>query len=616
MRAYWRETQPLLAGFRVMARVLPRVDRVRSLAILVAATLVAVAQVAIGVTTGALIGRVVTTQAVSGWTLVLVLLLPAELLVLQVGQLAGLSVGQTLKRKVDADLRERVLTLSLTPVGISHLEDPEFQKLYGSARNLSPFSFTPGDAAMQLAAGLTIRLQPIVAAAVLAWYEPWLAIGCLLLWALAQLLFIVVNIRLVMGAAGSMSMPDLVYLRDLVQEPAAAKEMRVFGLGHFFSGRYRERTLERIALSLEQRRGHTRSYLRAGSVLGVGLAGSFAWIGLQHTDGRLSTGAAAICIFSVLNIFFVPALFPDIPVMFGVFAVDAVEQAEGAARSDRRITGRDPAPPIDRGISLQGVTFTYPGAAHQVLRSLDLDIPAGQRLAIVGLNGAGKTTLVKLLCRLYDPDAGTIEVDGYALTDLDPHAWSARVGVLFQDFIRFHLPAQDNVRLRGGAPAPGSHNAPGGATPPGVLAAAGRAGVTDLIGTLPDGWDTPLHASARGGVDLSGGQWQRLALARALHSVQNGAGLLILDEPTANLDPQAELSFFDSVLRQKLGGDRPVTTILISHRFATVRHADRIVVLQDGRVTEDGTHDELMQAAGAYRSLFDSQAQAFAEAET
>ena len=150
--------------------------------------------------------------------------------------------------------------------------------------------------------------------------------------------------------------------------------------------------------------------------------------------------------------------------------------------------------------------------------------------------------------------------------------------------------------------------------PQAVAAAADRAGVTELIEELPSGWDTPLHASARGGVDLSGGQWQRLALARALHTVENGAGLLILDEPTANLDPRAELSFFDSVLGQELSRERPVTTILISHRFATVRHADRIVVLENGCVTEDGTHEELMRTAGAYRTLFDSQAHAFAEA--
>jgi ATP-binding cassette subfamily B protein len=610
VRALLRETKPLLDGFRILARTLPRIDRVRTAGVVGAAIIVAVAQVGLGVTTGMLIGRVSSNPTVAGWTLVLLLMLPFELLILQVGQLAGLSVGQSLKRKVDADLRQRVLTMSLEPIGIAHLEDPEAQALFGAARNLSPFAFTPGDAAMQLATGLTIRLQPLIAAAVLAWFEPLLALYCVALWALSQLLFIVINVRLVMGAATAMASPDLIYLRDLVQEPAAAKEIRVFGLGHFFSDRFRQRTLERIALSLEKRRGHARSYLRAGSVLGVGLAGSFAWLGLQHTNGVLSTGATAICVFSVLNILFVPALFPDIPVMFGVFAVSAVESAEAATRSDLPVVGQGPAPSVARDIRLRGVSFTYPGSDSAVLSDLNLDIPAGQRLAVVGLNGAGKTTLVKLLCRLYDPDAGTIEVDGCDLSSVDPVVWRTRVGVLFQDFIRFHLSAEDNVRLRGSAEA----RMDGCVVPQAVVAAADRAGVTEIIGELPGGWDTPLHASARGGVDLSGGQWQRLALARALHTVENGAGLLILDEPTANLDPHAELSFFDSVLGQELSRERPVTTILISHRFATVRHADRIVVLQDGRVIEDGTHDELMRTPGAYRTLFDSQADAFVEA--
>ena len=193
------------------------------------------------------------------------------------------------------------------------------------------------------------------------------------------------------------------------------------------------------------------------------------------------------------------------------------------------------------------------------------------------------------------------------LAALDPVEWRSRVGVLFQDYIHFRLPARDNVELR---PAPGAD----ANVPAAIADAANRAGVAELIDELPLGWETPLHASARGGVDLSGGQWQRLALARAMHAVESGAGLLILDEPTANLDPRAELSFFDSVLDQDLTPGRPLTTILISHRFATVRHADRIVVLEGGRVTQDGTHGELMREAGAYRTLFDSQAKAFAEA--
>jgi ATP-binding cassette subfamily B protein len=589
---------------------MPRIDRRRTIALIVSAVVAAAAQVAIGVTTGLLIGRVVKDPSVSGTTLGLVLALPALLLLLQVGQLAGMSLGQVLKRKIDGDLRRRVLHISMSPAGIAHLEDPELLRLYGAARNLSPFTFTPGDAAVQLTPGLIVRFQPLFAAAVLAWFEPWLAVAGLVVWAFAQLLFVVMTIRLVMGAATSNAPPDLVYLRDLVQEPNAAKEVRVFGLAPWLTGRYRVRTTDRITQSLEMRRGHNWSYLRGGAVLGVGLAGCLAWIGVQYADRALSTGATAICVFAALNIFFVPGLLPDVPVMFGVFAVDAVEAAENAVRPDLSVTARGSAPLVDKGVRFRDLSFVYPGSDEAVLSALNLDIPAGQRLAIVGLNGAGKTTLVKLLCRLYDPDSGTIEIDGISLRDMDPAEWRTRVGVLFQDFIHFRLPVQDNVSLR---PALGRLDGVG--PPPAVEDAAKRAGVIDLVEALPLGWQTPLSASARGGVDLSGGQWQRLALARALHAVETGAGLLILDEPTANLDPQAELSFFDSVLNQDLAPGRALTTILISHRFATVRHADRIVVLEGGRVAQDGTHDELMQTEGAYRTLFDSQAQAFADAD-
>jgi ATP-binding cassette subfamily B protein len=605
-----RELRPLSEGFRLLAKLLPRVDRTRSGLVLATAATVAVAQVGIGVTTGALIGRVVANEPVKGSTLALLLALPALLLLLESGRIAGTTAGRALKHRVDGDLRRRVLALSLGPPGVAHLEDPELLAIYGAARNLSPFTFTPGDAAVELSASISVRLQPLVALAVLAWFEPWLAVVLLVVWAMAQVAFVIISIRLVMGAAGSMSAPDLLYLRDLVQGPEAAKEVRVFGLAPWLSGRYQSLTKERIALSLSKRRGHVRSYFRAGFILCVGLAGGLLWIGLQRVDGALTVGATATCTFMILSVFFVPNTVPDVPIMFGVFAIEAVEKAEAAPRRGLVCPPAPvPAPEALESIRFRDVSFTYPGSTTPVFEGLDLDVPAGQRLAIVGLNGAGKTTLVKLLCRLYDPDSGSVEVDGIALGDVDPIEWRRRIGVLFQDFIRYRLSARDNIDLRDTSPPPTDLDQE---LEP-VRKAAVSAGVLDLVDGLRQGWETPLHPSARGGVDLSGGQWQRVALARGLYAVQRGASVLVLDEPTANLDPKAELGFFDAVLNQPLGEGRPVTTILISHRFATVRHADRIVVLDEGRVVEDGTHEELMDRRGRYRALFDSQAKAFSE---
>jgi ABC-type multidrug transport system fused ATPase/permease subunit len=243
-----------------------------------------------------------------------------------------------------------------------------------------------------------------------------------------------------------------------------------------------------------------------------------------------------------------------------------------------------------RDIHFRDITFSYPGTDNVILDGFDLSIPAGSSIAIVGQNGAGKTTLAKLLCRLYDPQSGAVEIDGIDVRELDLDSWRSRVTAVFQDFIKFELPLRDNV-------------APGGAPDDAVLAALAEAGASDLASL-----DTPLAKGYAGGIDLSGGQWQRVALARALCAVHLGAGVVLLDEPTAQLDVRGEAEIFERVL----AATRQCTTILISHRFSTVRLADRICVLERGAVVELGTHEELMAKNGRYRHMFDLQAQRFA----
>jgi ABC-type multidrug transport system fused ATPase/permease subunit len=242
-----------------------------------------------------------------------------------------------------------------------------------------------------------------------------------------------------------------------------------------------------------------------------------------------------------------------------------------------------------REIRFRDVHFAYPTTGVPVLDGFNLVIPAGTSLAIVGLNGAGKTTIAKLLCRLYDPQAGAIEMDGIDLRALDLDGLRGRVAAVFQDFIRFELPLRDNV-------------APGGAPDDVIRAALDEAGATALTDL-----DVVLARGYPGGTDLSGGQWQRVALARALCAVKLGAGLVLLDEPTAQLDVRGEAEIFDRIL----AATRHATTILISHRFSTVRHADRICVLEHGRLVELGTHDTLMAAGGRYRTMFELQASRF-----
>ena len=262
--------------------------------------------------------------------------------------------------------------------------------------------------------------------------------------------------------------------------------------------------------------------------------------------------------------------------------------------------GRSAAGMPAHEIRLCNVTFGYDSSSAPVLQGLDLTIPAGSSLAIVGQNGAGKTTLAKLLCRLYDPQGGAITVDGVDLRGLDLDSWRSRIAAVFQDFIRFELPLRDNVT-------------PSGAPDEAILAALSEAGAP--VGSGPEhqlaSLDTILARGYTGGTDLSGGQWQRIALARALCAVRVGAGLVLLDEPTAQLDVRGEAEIF----RRLLAATRHCTTILISHRFSTVRHADRICVLEHGRVVELGTHEELMAHGGRYRTMFDLQAQRFAAGE-
>jgi ATP-binding cassette subfamily B protein len=278
--------------------------------------------------------------------------------------------------------------------------------------------------------------------------------------------------------------------------------------------------------------------------------------------------------------------------------IEPVSSPDAAA--DGRAPHHPAVVPISRGgkmaVRLQGVRFTYRNRERPTLDGLDLEIPAGQSLAVVGENGAGKSTLIKLLCGLYPPDAGSITLDGAT-----PLQARGRVGVIFQDFVRYPLPLRENVAF-GSLPL---------LDDPETLEAALRdAGGAGVLASMADGWETVLSREYEGGVDLSGGQWQRIALARALAAVRGGAGLLILDEPTAALDVRAEAELFERFLAVTRG----VTTILVSHRLSSVRRADRIVVIDGGRVVEDGSHDALMRAGGRYAAMYSLQADRFAPA--
>jgi ATP-binding cassette subfamily B protein len=257
---------------------------------------------------------------------------------------------------------------------------------------------------------------------------------------------------------------------------------------------------------------------------------------------------------------------------------------------------RGPVPPMGFSkLRVERLSFTYPGTEREVLRDISLEIDAGEVVALVGANGSGKTTVAKLLCGLYRPSAGAIWWDGERFDLADRRSAPTRVGALFQHFGTYQLPARENV---------GFGDVTRLADQAAMEEAATRAGVGELIGKLPRGWDTRLSREFDDGVELSVGQWQRVALARAFF---RDAPFLVLDEPTSALDPRAEADLFASLRR--LYADR--TVLLISHRFSSVRSADWIYVLEEGRIIEQGTHDQLMEARGRYCELFTLQAAAY-----
>lgn len=250
---------------------------------------------------------------------------------------------------------------------------------------------------------------------------------------------------------------------------------------------------------------------------------------------------------------------------------------------------------IRRGIRFDSVSFRYPGCTQDVLRGVSFEIRAGERIAIVGENGAGKTTLIKLLARLYDPTSGQITVDGVDLKEFDPYAWYDQIGIVFQDFGRYCVTARENIGF-GRVEWLGEIDR--------ISRAAHLCGVDRCISRLPEGWDTMLGKLFEGGQDLSLGEWQKLALSRIFF---RNAQVLVLDEPTAFLDPKAEYEIFAKFNEITKGK----TSVLISHRFSTVRMADRIIMIEDGHLIENGTHEELMNIDNRYAKLFNRQASAY-----
>ena len=391
------------------------------------------------------------------------------------------------------------------------------------------------------------------------------------------------------------------YVRELATSTRAAKEIRTLGLLGWLEDRFSAETRGWLGpLWTWRRRVYGRPFVGHAVAALVGSAVALLLVSDVAGDDGARLVAVSVAVQAVVLCARFGVMFPesDIKLVYGRAAYTAMQQLEASIREQAGpVAARTDAPAPTRTITFSGVGFGY-RPDLPVLDGLDLELPVGTSTALIGVNGAGKSTLVKVLAGIYPPDSGVVTVDGVDLRTYDQTAWQRNFAVTFQDFLRYELTLRDNVAM--GAIAHRDDD-------DGIVSALTRVGLGDLLAGLPLGLESPLTRSVEGGRELSGGQWQRIALARALFAVRHGASVLVLDEPTSQLDARGEAEFYDTFLELTRG----VTSLVISHRFSTVRNADRIVVLDGGRITEVGTHDELVAAGGVYAQMFDVQARRF-----
>jgi len=552
----------------------------------------------IGVLAGWLIGAITSGRSLGP---PLVALAVAFVAAQMVGPLHE-AIGYDLGERVATDLNDQLLALTTGPDGVAHLERPDLAGDLSMARDFDlGITGPPLSISMNfIGDGLVLLVAGIVSAGVLAVTGWWQAIVLVLAWASTRWLLRESGVwkdRNTPEVQRAQKLAD--YSFRLAVDPPAAKEVRLFGLGPWIVERFVDQRRRLYDLQFEATRLREKSTIGA-LVLVLAANGVVFWtIADRAADGGLTLGATVVAAQAALGVSGIAfgglswALDGAAAPVAAIARLGAVMPAAGALTMG---AGQPVAPDgLGPEIQFRGVTFGYANGPP-VLEGLDLTIPAGRSIAIVGQNGAGKTTLAKLICRLYDPTAGAVVVDGTDLRDLDLAAWRRRVTAVFQDFIRFELTLRENVTTDL-SPTEEANDALVTA----ALTDAGGAGLADL--------DTPLSKVFPGGTDLSGGQWQRVALARALYQVHAGAGVVLLDEPTAQLDVRGETEIFERVLRATQGR----TTILVSHRFSTVRMAELICVLEHGAVIEQGTHAELMALGGRYRTMFELQAARFIE---
>ena len=512
-------------------------------------------------------------------------------------QVASLTMDAGMVRAIGTGITEPLLR----PRRVQHLEDAEVLDVQERAKGKGGFHLAQGMSQLPylLASRITLIGSAVIVGAMFAWWVAAMLVAMTLIleWYGGRL----VEREIDTWWGNTEEQRRASYLFNLGMRDAP-KELRVFGLHNWLVERYVSDWTAGYRPVWARRRQNVKFSILIGGVHLIANGIAIVAVGRAALNGSLPLTQVATTLPAILAIGQSNNGYGVVQVRRGLSAYRAMRDLP------QTIAERHPEPVAElqhrietmpaREIRFENVSFRYPGSEVDVLRGLDLTLYAHEALALVGINGAGKSTLVKLLGGAYKPTSGRILVDGVDLAELDLAAWQRRVAAIVQDFLRFPLSVTDNV-VFGAVERAGDELT--------LARVARESGIDAVVRGLPKGWDTVLDKTFDGGVDLSGGEWQRVALARALFAVHAGAGVLVLDEPAAALDVRAEAELVERYLELTSG----VASLIISHRFSVVRNANRICVLSDGRIVEDGTHEELLAEDGEYAAMFRLQAERY-----
>lgn len=518
------------------------------------------------------------------------------------------AAGTSVSTALDASIRTRLAAASVHARDLTPYEDHKTRDELELAQKSAAGLYTPGRAAALVPGWLSERATGWGAILVLASVSWRAALVITVVWVLVHRWLIAEFHALAAARLSPERLARANYFKTLATDRSAAKEIRVYDCIRWIIPGYSREWTAAMREIWHARAANSWTALVTISLVAISVLAAlldivFGGSGDVRDPGSLVLAAQALVLSAGIGVVSEAEIAITQGAASQAHALAAAVHLETDRRGGSAGDGRAQAQPMPSATAMEfeNIWFTYPSGGTPALQGLTMSIPFGRRIAVVGPNGSGKTTLIKLLAGLYVPSEGELLIGGTKLTEIDIAEWRMRLGIIFQDYVRFEETLEANVAVRSrGQRAPGVERS--------MFLALAQSGADALAAQLPHGIDTVLSAKYADGTELSDGQWQRVVLARAFYLLAEGADILVLDEPTAHLDVRAEISLFDKILQSVHGR----TMILVTHRLASVRRADTIFVLKDGRLEESGSHAELMASGGWYARMWRLQAQRFA----